>query len=213
MAARPTPFDLFLADLAEARFPALSAALDAGGTDSVDRDALLLVREAVEILRDLRPGEGLGEGIGELAALLHHAFLFWKAGRPVAAPDHATLDRALGPLPVPAPVAPGGARYVQLPARQFWAELGPGLPAEPLDGFFVHPAGAGLRALGVFGLHPGRDGFTVVEVEGPRPAELVRPDGTPLFSATLAGGAAAGLHSLTGAEELLELAWRVGGLT
>jgi hypothetical protein len=62
--------------------------------------------------------------------------------------------------------------------------------------------------LGIFGLHPDRMGFSVVEVSGSRPVALVREDGTPLFAPVLAGGAAAGLYSLMGAEELLELGWR-----
>jgi hypothetical protein len=72
----------------------------------------------------------------------------------------------------------------------------------------VYSAGDRLNVLGIFGLRPGRDGFTAVEVAGPRPHELRRADGTPLFSPVLTGGEAARLHSLVGAEELLELGWR-----
>ena len=208
MAPRPTPFDLALAAFAEARFPAIAAGLEAAAADPLDRDAFLMTPEAVQAVRDLRPDEGLGEGIGELAALLHHAFLFWMGGRRVAVPDRAAVELELDAARDRG--APEGARYVLLPPRLLWAEAVAGVPAEPLDGFFVHPLPAGLRALGVFGLHPGRPGFTVVEVEGARPRELVRPDGTPLFSPVLAGGGPAGLRSLTGGEEFLELAWRLG---
>jgi hypothetical protein len=45
-------------------------------------------------------------------------------------------------------------------------------------------------------------------VSGQQPVELTRPDGAPVFSSTLSGGAAAGLFSLDGEEELLELGWR-----
>jgi hypothetical protein len=68
--------------------------------------------------------------------------------------------------------------------------------------------GDGLRVLGVFGVHPDREGFSVVEAAGKRPTALARQDGTPLFSPTLPGGAAARLLSLTGEEELLDLGWR-----
>jgi hypothetical protein len=64
--------------------------------------------------------------------------------------------------------------------------------------------------LGVFGIHPEREGFSVVEAVGPQPVALERPDGTELFSPTLAGGQAAGLFSITGEEELLDLGWRTG---
>ncbi len=210
MPPRPTPFDLALAGLAGARFPAVGAGLEAAGADPRDRDAFLMTPEAVELVRELRPDEGLGEGISELAALLHHAFLFWAGGCRIAAPDRKAVELELDTAGDRGP--PDGARYVQLPPRLLWAEAVAGVPAEPLDGFFVHPLPDGLRALGVFGLHPGRPGFTVAEVEGPRPGELVRPDGTALFSPVLAGGDAAGLRSLTGGEEFLELAWRLGAV-
>lgn len=209
MDPRPTPFDLVLARFAQERFPPLRAALEASGRNPADRDAFLMERLAVEAVRELRPGDGLGEGIGGLVALLHHAYLFWAAGRPVSSLDRTGVEAALA---APGARAPGAPRYLQLPPRLVWAEAVPGSPAEPLDGIFVHPTPGGLRALGVFGLHPGRDGFTVVEVEGPRPAELVRPDGSGLFTPILPGGEAAGIHSLTGGEELLDLAWRLGGL-
>jgi hypothetical protein len=64
------------------------------------------------------------------------------------------------------------------------------------------------RVLGVFGIHPERAGFSVVEVSGSRPGQLRRQDGTSLFSPSLPGGAMAGLFSLVGEEELLELGWR-----
>jgi hypothetical protein len=64
----------------------------------------------------------------------------------------------------------------------------------------------------VFGLQPERAGFTVVEVSGSRPVGLARADGSALFSPTLPGGVAARLFSLVGAEELLELGWRLVGV-
>jgi hypothetical protein len=66
-----------------------------------------------------------------------------------------------------------------------------------------------LRVLGVFGIHPERQGFSVVEATGERPLLLRRADGSDLFAPTLPGGKAAGLFSLTGEEELLELGWRI----
>ena len=39
-------------------------------------------------------------------------------------------------------------------------------------------------------------------------SKLARDDGSPLFAPTLPGGKAAGLHSIAGEEELLELGWR-----
>lgn len=206
---RPTPFDLVFAPLAEDRFPQIRAALAAAGRDSTDRDAFLMEREAVLLLRELRPDEGLGEGMDQLAALVHHAYVVWDSG--VATidipPDQlAELLETSPPLPEPAEIP---AYYASFPERRIWAEVLAGQAPEPLDGCFVHPVPSGeLRVLGVFGLHPERMGFSVVETVGPRPDALAREDGTPLFSPTLPGGAAARLYSLTGGEELLELGWR-----
>jgi hypothetical protein len=58
-------------------------------------------------------------------------------------------------------------------------------------------------------MHPEREGFSVVEATGSRPVALMRADGTELFSPTLTGGKAAGLYSIAGEEELLDLGWRI----
>src|SRR5215210_6546394 len=78
---RPTPFDLVFDDtVVQTTFPQILTALGAAGHDPRDRDAFLMLREVVSLIRDLRPEEGLGEGIGQLAALLHHSYLFWEGG-------------------------------------------------------------------------------------------------------------------------------------
>jgi hypothetical protein len=210
--SRPTPFDLVFGDSADQIFSNIRDALGQPETEPRDRDAFLMVREVVALLRDLRPEEGLGEGIDQLAALVHQSYLFWVAGCPtVELPaEHLADFLAASPREMHEPAEPP-AYYIQLPARRVWAETVSGTPSEPLDGCFVHvsPDGESLRVLGVFGLQRERPGFTVVEVAGPRPVALVRPDASPLFSPTLPGGAAAGLYSLVGEEELLELGWRI----
>lgn len=207
---RPTPFDLVFEQAAQDIFPEIRAALDQAGHDSRDRDRFLMIREVVTLLRDLRPEEGLGEGIEQLAALVHHAYLFWNAGAPTVELT-AELLTNLSPRSPEADLADTPpAYYARVPERRIWAEVIPGLPHEPLDGCFVHfaPGGIELRVLGVFGIHPERAGFSVVEAIGPEPLGLARADGTALFAPTLPGGAAARLFSLTGGEELLALGWR-----
>jgi hypothetical protein len=208
---RPTPFDLVFADTATEVFPAISAALTQSGTDPRDRDAFLMLREVVTFLRELRPEEGLGEGIDQLSALVHHSYLFWAAGRPTLELPNEHLAALLDSSPQTSDdhQAPA-AFYVQLPERRVWGETIQTDPPEPLDGCFVHDQieASSLRVLGVFGLRPERAGFTVVEVSGVRPKVLLRPDGSALFSPALPGGTAAGLFSLAGGEELLELGWR-----
>jgi hypothetical protein len=136
--------------------------------------------------------------MGELAALAHHAYLTWDAGVPTWRIDIDQARTALKPGAAHADASPS-AGYLQVPERLVWASLAPDAPAEPLDGCFVHSVSpGGLRVLGIFGMHPGRMGFSVVEAVGAPAPALVRPDGSAPFSPVLAGGAAAGIHSLVG---------------
>lgn len=210
VADRLTPYDLVFAPRAEEWFPPIRAGLAGAGRDARDRDAFLLTREAAQLVHDLRPAEGMGEGIDRLAALVHHAFLFWDAGTQLVTVDRPALNQLLA---VDHPALPAGAApYVQLPERVIWARPLEDEAFEPLDGWFAHLAPGGqLRALAVFGLHPDRLAFTVVEAAGIRPVGLARPNGSTLFAPTMPGGDLAALHSIVGPEELLELAWRVYG--
>ncbi len=202
---RPTPFELVFRRPAQEVFPGIRSALREGGHDPRDRDRFLMLREVVTLLRELRPEQGIGEGIDQLAALLHHAYLYWEADETtVEVPVHLlTATSAMEHDTAPS------AYYAVMPEHRVWAEVIPGHPSEPLDGCFIHSApDSTLRVLGVFGIHPDREGFSVVEAAGPRPRGLARVDGTQLFSPTLPGGKAAGLFSIAGTEELLELGWR-----
>lgn len=199
-----------MGSIATERFPALRDGITAAARDPRDRDAFLMVREVVELLREIEPDEGLGEGIGTMAAFLHHAYLHWMDGESTLLVDEARLEIAL--RDAKAAVAPGvtdRSRYIQLPPLRVWGAPLAGGSAEPLDGWFAYRRDDGLTVLAIFGLHPGRAGFTAVEVSGPRPGHLERPDGSALFSGTLPGAERAGLASIVGAEELLELAWRL----
>lgn len=211
---RSTPFELVFGTLAGDRFPKIRTALAAAGSDPSDRDAFLMLPEVLSLLREIRPDDGVGEGIDQLVALVHHAYLVWDAGRV----SLAISDDQLGELLKSDPVLPDSAEvprayYAQFPERRIWAELIEGQAPEPMDGSFVQGANGGeLRTLGIFGLRPDRAGFSVVEAFGSRPEGLARPDGTSPFTSVLAGGSEAGLHSVISPEELLELGWRTRGL-
>ena len=207
---RGTPFELIFQQISQESFPGIHVRLLESGYDPGDRDRFLMLREVVTLLRELRPEEGLGEGIDQLAALVHHAYLFWAAGQVTVELSQERLPLLLtGPGRDDATDRPS-AYYLQVPERRVWAEVIAGQPPEPMDGCFVHHPtdGDSLRVLGVFGIHPEREGFSVVEASGPRPSGLARQDGSPLFAPILPGGEAAGLFSLVGEEELLELGWR-----
>lgn len=205
---RPTPFDLVFDPIAGDRFPAIRDALSHAARDPRDRDAFLMQQPTVALIRDLRPEGGIGDGMDQLVALVHHAYLFWSAGRSVRSLDRAGLDLL---LEADLPEGLGDdtpAWYLQLPERRMWAQAIEDAAHEPLDGVFVHHAPDGsLRVLATLGIHEDREGFTVVEAVGSR---IAAPDraGSAAFSSLIPGGAAAGLYSIAGADELLELGWR-----
>lgn len=222
-ASRPTPFALVFGAGAAERFAALRAGIEAAGRDPRDRDAFLLVREVTELLHELHP-EGAGpEAIQALVAFVHYAYLYWMDGERVVEVNAVeelvgkSGGREVGTEPRGQPTLPTlptsrppdfPTRYVRLPALRIWGTPLEGHPPEPLDGWFVSRAEAQLSLLAIFGLNAARAGFSAVEATGPRPVRLERSDGSPLFSPTLSGAAGAGLASVVGEEELLELGWR-----
>ena len=211
---RATPLDLVFQPAAATSFPRIAASLAAAGQDPTDRDAFLMDREVITLLRDLRPDEGLGEAMDRMVALVHHAYLTWAAGGVTIPVRRDTAEELLGTVaPNGSEPRDGAAYYAQFPERMIWASVIENEAPEPLDGVFVSrdPSGV-LRVLGIFGLRPDRPGFSAVEAAGPRAPRLTREDGTALFAPTLPGAAAAGLRSITGEEELLELGWRTQGL-
>lgn len=204
----PTPLDLVFSRYTDTAFPAIHKALEQGGYDPSDRDAFLLLPDAVTLIHELRPEEGIGEGMDYLVALGHHAYLAWDAGSLTLSLASDLTDKLLGEQPPAQPdlADTPKAYYVQFIGHPIWAQVIADEAAEPLDGCFIHFAPDGsLRVLGIFGLRPERLGFSAVETIGPRPAAPARPDGTPLFSSSLGAGR---LHSLVGSDELLELGWR-----
>lgn len=213
-APRPTPYQLAMAPWADERFSPVRQALEGLDVDVWDRDAFLMAKPVVELVRALRPEEGLGEGMDEFVALLHVAYLYWMHGEPLRVVNEEGLRSLLGePTPPLRFSASPTVRYVQVPPHRIWGAAVEGTVPEPLDGCFVVRRGDQLDVVGVFGVHPRRDGFTVVAVRGPRAVDLTRPDASAVFAPVLTGGKAAGLHSVTGMEELLELAWRTEAVT
>lgn len=207
-APRSTPFDLVFDVIARDRFPEVRASLESASADPANRDAFLLDRHVVQVLRDLVPDEGVGEAVDQHVALLHNAYLFWQDGQRVVRLNRKDTESLLATAPAnghgPAP----DTVYVQFPERTLWAQINEGAPHEPLDGVFVSAIREGYRVLGIFGMHPDRIGFSVAEVSGTRLADQQRPDGTALFAPLLPGGAAANLYSVDGAPELVELGAR-----
>src|SRR5215204_6028127 len=97
---RPNPFDLVFETTAQTTFPAIRTALDQAGLDPRNRDGFLMLREVVSLLRDLRPEDGLGKGIDQLAALVHHGYLFWAGGGLTLELSSDQLPEFLCPAPL-----------------------------------------------------------------------------------------------------------------
>lgn len=208
MSPRINPFDAVFGSMAAERFPVLREGIASAGRDARDREAFVLVREVVEFLRELRPVEAEGDGVDELVALVHAAYLYWADGLRTVVVDRATLDDVVANEPEPGPEPGGSVYYVQLAPQRVWGEAQAGAPVEPLDGWFAIPTAGRFELVAVFGLHPTRDGLTIVTSGGPRPRQLTREDRSPLFAPRFEGAAAAGLWQVAGGEEVLELAYR-----
>lgn len=209
---RPTPFDIAFGPAAGERFARMQESLAATGRDPHDLDAFVLDREVVSYLRELVPEEGATGAIEQHLALLHHAYLYWAEGAWLVRLGRDRARRVLAE-PSAAYAAPAAglprAFYLQVPERLVWAPLAEDEPHQPLDGLFIRPWPAdGFFLLAIFGVHPGQEGFAVVDVDGYRELRAARDDGTPLFQPVLPGGAEAGLFSIVGGDELLELGAR-----
>jgi hypothetical protein len=205
---RAHPFDLVFADFRADRLPAIRAELG----ERSDLDTFMLAAAAVDLMHELRPDEGFGEGVDDFVALVHAAYLFWRDGERTTNLDMAATRALCSPPggiePAPDALPSEPARYIQVAPQLIWGRLSEDAPFEPLDGWFAVSSGAGLRLVACFGVHPERPGVSVATVDGPRPAATSRADGTPLFAPTMSGGDLAGLHAISGPEELLLLGYR-----
>jgi hypothetical protein len=212
-APRPNPFDLVFDSMARDRFPEIRSSLAEASVDPANRDAFLLDRNVVQVLRDIVPDEGVGEAVDQHVALLHNAYLFWDAGQRIVRPTREATEGLLADRGNNGSSGKSSTVYVQFPERTIWAQINEGAPHEPLDGVFVTPTPGGeFRVLGIFGLHPDRVGFSVAEVGGKRLDRAVREDGSRVFAPLLPGGSAANLFSVNGAPELIELGARAADL-
>jgi hypothetical protein len=204
MDPRPHPFDLVFGGLAAERFPAITAAVG----EARDLDTFLMAEPAITLLHELRPDEGLGEAVDDFVIFVHAAWAWWTAGAQTRTLDTEATTRLLaasaGP---PGGSGPASTMYIQVAPRRIWARVAETDAHEPLDGWFVLPAGTARRVVACLGVHPQRPGLSVLVAEGPRPLAWARPDGRSTFAPVMDGGEAAGLASVDAPEELLLLAW------
>jgi hypothetical protein len=207
--SRLHPFELIRDAAVTEWFPALRD--EAGGEREVE--ALLMRRPMMDLLHDLRPDEGLGDGVDDFVAFVHACYLYWCDGEHTVPLDEAAtlgLVTAAGEASIGASEW-AGSRYVQVHPRLLWSRLVSSDIHEPLDGWFVIPEPPALRIVACLGLHPSRPGLSVMAVKGTMPNELVRDDGSLPFAPEMEGGFAAGLRSVATAGELLSLGWHARG--
>lgn len=219
MTARLSPFALVFGQLAPERFPDVQRAIGGDAATATDRDRFVLLAPVGQLLRDLAPDDAPPDALEAYVHLLHHAYRHWAAGGWIYDVGADTLVRALAGGGLSSEL-PHSALYLRLPALRVWGTARDNEPPEPLDGVFVTAATPGtLAALGIFGMHGERPGFSAVAVEGRADEDhasvdeveipVERADGTPMFAPQLTGGAEAAMHSVADAGEMLLLVCRL----
>lgn len=211
---RLDPFTQAFAELAEERFPDIRAEAATSHKETADLPQFAAMRAVQRVLADLESPEVFESepeaAAGYLAAMFT-AYRFWDGGRRLYSVSRGQIEKALVDGIDPSTVTvPGGACYLQLPERWFWAQTDTDRPHEPVDGLFVIE-GAHQReviVLIVLGLRADRPGFSQIAVTASpqvlrRAADEARQ---PLFASTLDGGEAAGLKSLVTEADVLLLA-------
>jgi hypothetical protein len=220
MSERVSPFALVFGQIAPERFPGLQRAIGDDAATAADRDRFVLLAPVGQLLRDLAPDDAPPDALEAYVRLMHHAYRHWVAGGWVYDVAADTLERALagGTL---SSEPPHPALYLRLPALRVWGAARDDEPPEPLDGVFVTATATpgAVAALGIFGMHGERPGFSAVAVEGHADPDhasideveipLKRRDGTSVFTPQLAGGAEAGMHSVADSGEMLLLVCRL----
>jgi hypothetical protein len=216
---RPTPFGYIFRDVADAQFPAIDKAMDQAGAIEADRDQFALLEPVGRLLQQIVPEDASPDVFEAHIRLLHHAFCHWAAHGWVYSISETALARSFSHRVITDRL-PRPALYLQLPELRVWGTPTPEGHAEPLDGMFVTEwLPAGVAVLAIFGMRPDRPGFSAVGLEGRADTDdagvneieiaAAREDGSPPFGPTLAGGSAAGLHSIANPGELLLLTCRL----
>lgn len=216
---RSTPFSVAFGEIA-LRFPAIAEALQQDGAAPADRDRFVLVEPVGRLLREIIPEGSGADALETHVLLLHTAFLYWSSGGVVYRISEQALQRAIAATQITCD-PPQPALYLQLPELRVWGSPTPDSAPEPLDGMFVSRGSVpdSVAVLAIFGMRPDRPGFSAVGIEGRADSDepgvneievaAARTDGSAPFGPMLAGGSAAGLHSVASAGELLLLACRL----
>jgi hypothetical protein len=212
---RLTPFELVCAGGIEERFAEVRSEAAAVAKDPSDLGQFVSLSTVQNIIAAIESPELLAEhpaAASEYHVLLYSVFCFWAAGKNVLelGDDFATESALAHTTGRDVPNLPGGACYIQLPERQFWAQVDAAAPHEPIDGLFVVQSSDRLQftAVAVLGLRRERAGFSQISatVTSDATRAALAASRIPLFAPVMAGGAAAGFKSVTSVGELIALA-------
>ncbi len=210
---RIDPFDFAFAPLAAERFPLVREEAQLTRKHPDDRTQFAMLSSVQKILSDVEEPEVVQNDAAAGEAYLtavYVAYRFWEAGKPVFSVSTEDIEEvAFEVTPETFAEIPGGACYLQLPERSFWAQVDPEAPHEPLDGLFVTTGPRGeVTVMAVLGLRTDRPGFSEVTVVAQpsdfAAAQLEARD--PPFAPVIEGGEEAGLRSIVTEGEVLHLA-------
>lgn len=220
MTRRVNPFVLVFEQLAAEHFPLIRAAVGNNAAAAADRDRFVLLGPVAQLVRELAPDDVPPDGIEAYVRLVHHGYRHWAAGAWVYDVSAELLAQAVagGQLGSRLPLE---AFYLRMPPLKVWGAARNGDPPEPLDGVFITATATdgALSALGIFGMHGERPGFSAVAVDGHADADHAkigeievpteREDGTPVLASQLTGDAGSAVYSVADAGEMLLLVYRL----
>ena len=220
MTRRVNPFVLVFQQLAPEHFPIIRAAVAKNPGAALDRERFVLLGPVAQLVRELAPDDVPPDALEAYVRLVHHGYRHWAAGGWVYDVSEEMLSQAIAGGPLRSTL-PHDAFYLRMPALKVWGAARDGDPPEPLDGVFITATATpgALAALGIFGMHGERPGFSAVAVDGhadedhARIDEIVVPtereDGTAALASQLAGDAGAAVYSVADAGEMLLLVCRL----
>lgn len=211
---RIIPSDLIFGEAIEDRFRSVQTEAELSRRDCTDPAQFAPLSTVQHLLTEIESPKLLEQNpavAAEYLILLYAAFRFWEGGKRVIQVEALDWDETfIADLPsIDLREVAGGACYVQLPERRFWAQIESGAPHEPLDGCYVATSRDGRQVVvvAILGLREGRSGFsqvslTAIQEELEAARTITR---SPAFAPVMDGGAEAGFKSVESQAELLLL--------
>lgn len=214
---RRSPYELLFGEgrLTENRFGAIRGEARVAGVATARRDQFARLPAVRELLADLVPDFAEPGSLDRYLEILHHCFLFWRAGCRHYSVEEAVVRSLIVDAPDLSDWKPRfahAALYFELPQNLCWAAVVTDEPPEPVEGMFVslRPGEAARETdiLVVLGIRPHRPGFSVAEltVDLDAATDVKEPDA---FTSDIPGADLADLYSLQRSGEVVTLLLRL----